>query len=71
MHANAKYVSEGALGYINAEEFYKEVRDTRKLILKTDAGDKVLAMKDLQSESNIDNVLTFRKLIMLDIHVIS
>lgn len=27
MHANAKYVSEGALGYINGEEFYKEVRD--------------------------------------------
>ncbi|KAJ5226760.1 uncharacterized protein N7469_006766 [Penicillium citrinum] len=27
MHANAKYVSEGALGYINAEEFYKEKVD--------------------------------------------
>jgi hypothetical protein len=26
MRANAKYVREGALGYINAEEFYKEVR---------------------------------------------
>jgi hypothetical protein len=26
MHANAKFVSEGAMGYINAEEFYKEVR---------------------------------------------
>jgi hypothetical protein len=26
MKANAKYVREGALGYINAEEFYKEVR---------------------------------------------
>ena len=25
MRANAKYVREGALGYINAEEFYKEV----------------------------------------------
>lgn len=25
MKANAKYVREGALGYINAEEFYKEV----------------------------------------------
>ncbi|KAJ5112173.1 hypothetical protein N7532_000218 [Penicillium argentinense] len=24
MHANAKYVREGALGYINAEDFYKE-----------------------------------------------
>lgn len=27
MHANAKYVSEGALGYINAEDYYKQVRD--------------------------------------------
>lgn len=26
MHANAKFVSEGALGYINGEEFYKQVR---------------------------------------------
>ena len=26
MHANAKYVSEGALGYINAEYYYKHVR---------------------------------------------
>lgn len=26
MHANAKYVSEGALGYINAEDYYKQVR---------------------------------------------
>ena len=29
MKANAKYVREGAMGYINAEEFYKEVRETR------------------------------------------
>lgn len=29
MHANAKYVSEGALGYINAEEYYKQVRCLR------------------------------------------
>lgn len=28
MRANAKYVREGALGYINAEEFYREVRVT-------------------------------------------
>lgn len=27
MHANAKYVSEGALGYINAEDYYKQVCD--------------------------------------------
>ncbi|CAI7596462.1 unnamed protein product [Penicillium manginii] len=27
MHANAKFVSEGAMGYINAEEFYKEKID--------------------------------------------
>lgn len=27
MRANAKYVREGAMGYINAEEFYGEVRD--------------------------------------------
>lgn len=27
MRANAKYVREGALGYIHAEEFYKEVCD--------------------------------------------
>lgn len=26
MQANAKYVSEGALGYINAEDYYKQVR---------------------------------------------
>jgi hypothetical protein len=26
MHANAKYVREGAMGYINAEDFYKQVR---------------------------------------------
>lgn len=26
MKANAKYVREGAMGYINAEEFYREVR---------------------------------------------
>lgn len=26
MRENAKYVREGALGYINGEEFYKEVR---------------------------------------------
>lgn len=26
MRANAKYVREGALGYVNAAEFYKEVR---------------------------------------------
>lgn len=26
LRANAKYVREGALGYINAENFYKEVR---------------------------------------------
>jgi hypothetical protein len=26
MHANAKYVSEGALGYIHAEDYYKQVR---------------------------------------------
>jgi hypothetical protein len=25
MKANAKYVREGAMGYINAEEFYREV----------------------------------------------
>lgn len=29
MKANAKYVREGAMGYINAEEFYKEVRGIR------------------------------------------
>jgi hypothetical protein len=29
MHANAKYVSEGAMGYINAEEYYKQVRGLR------------------------------------------
>lgn len=28
MRANAEYVREGALGYINAEEFYREVRGT-------------------------------------------
>ncbi|KAJ5772847.1 hypothetical protein N7457_007743 [Penicillium paradoxum] len=27
MHANAKYVSEGAMGYINAEEYYKQKID--------------------------------------------
>lgn len=27
MHANAKFVSEGALGYINGENFYKQVCD--------------------------------------------
>lgn len=29
MRANAKYVREGAMGYINAEDFYREVRGTR------------------------------------------
>lgn len=29
MRANAKYVREGAMGYINAENFYREVRGTR------------------------------------------
>lgn len=29
MRANAKYVREGAMGYINAEEFYREVRVSR------------------------------------------
>lgn len=29
MRANAKYVREGAMGYINAEEFYREVRVCR------------------------------------------
>ena len=28
MRANAKYVREGAMGYINAEELYREVRDS-------------------------------------------
>lgn len=28
MKANAKYVREGAMGYIGAEDFYKEVRYT-------------------------------------------
>jgi len=33
MKENAKYVREGAMGYVNAEEFYKEVRETGRKYL--------------------------------------
>lgn len=33
MRANAKYVREGAMGYIGAEDFYKEVRGFSRSLL--------------------------------------
>lgn len=72
MHANAKFVSEGAMGYINAEEFYKEVRGGFfEDFLTARAGEKNVLPSCLAKEKTLTILDMNRKSITPDIHVTS